>query len=51
MMAYPTRTIGKDNTSVSAIGFGAMGISAYYGDTESDEERLKVGIYHWAYTV
>jgi len=41
-MAYPTRKIGKDNTLVSAIGFGAMGISAFYGDTEPDEERLKV---------
>ncbi|KAG8221407.1 NADP-dependent oxidoreductase domain-containing protein [Butyriboletus roseoflavus] len=47
-MAYPTRTIG--NTPVSAIGFGAMGISAYYGDVESDEERLKVSIDHSPYT-
>ncbi|KAI9455551.1 NADP-dependent oxidoreductase domain-containing protein [Boletus coccyginus] len=30
-MAYPTRQIGRDNTRVSAIGFGAM-----------DEERFKV---------
>ncbi|KAH0828816.1 NADP-dependent oxidoreductase domain-containing protein [Lanmaoa asiatica] len=41
-MAYPTRKIGKDNTPVSAIGFGAMGISAFYGDVEPDEERLKI---------
>ncbi|KAN0073779.1 NADP-dependent oxidoreductase domain containing protein [Tylopilus felleus] len=41
-MAYPTRKIGKDNTPVSPIGFGAMGISAYYGETEPDEERFKV---------
>lgn len=47
-MAYPTRKIGKGDTSVSAIGFGAMGISAYYGDTEPDEERLKVGVDHWS---
>lgn len=47
-MAYPTRLIGKDNTPVSAIGFGAMGISAFYGpgDIGPDEERLKVGIAH-----
>ncbi|KAI0764117.1 Aldo/keto reductase [Irpex lacteus] len=35
----PTRKIGTD--SVTAIGWGAMGLSAYYGSTASDEERLK----------
>lgn len=40
MPSYPTRKIGNDQ--VSAIGYGAMGISAFYGPTESDEERLKV---------
>ncbi|KAL0957972.1 hypothetical protein HGRIS_000149 [Hohenbuehelia grisea] len=40
MTSFPTRKIGNDN--VSAIGFGAMGISAFYGAVESDEERLKV---------
>ncbi|KIL64879.1 hypothetical protein M378DRAFT_162740 [Amanita muscaria Koide BX008] len=35
-----TRKIG--GTPVSALGFGAMGISAFYGATESDEERFKV---------
>lgn len=35
-----TRKIGSDD--VSAIGFGAMGISAFYGQTEPDEERFKV---------
>ncbi len=39
----PTRKIGTD--SVTAIGWGAMGLSAYYGSTASDEERLKVGLY------
>ncbi|KAG9309676.1 NADP-dependent oxidoreductase domain-containing protein [Chiua virens] len=39
-MSYPTRKIG--NTPVSAIGFGAMGISAFYGTTDPDEERFKV---------
>ncbi|KIK44201.1 hypothetical protein CY34DRAFT_80336 [Suillus luteus UH-Slu-Lm8-n1] len=37
---YPTRKIGTDD--VSAIGFGAMGIGAYYGQTGPDEERFKV---------
>jgi len=40
MVEYPTRKIGSDN--VSAIGFGAMGISAFYGQPEPDEERFKV---------
>lgn len=39
-MSFPTRKIGND--SVSAIGFGAMGISTFYGKTESNEERFKV---------
>ncbi|EIM91148.1 Aldo/keto reductase [Stereum hirsutum FP-91666 SS1] len=39
MTSYPTRKIGSDQ--VSAIGYGAMGISAFYGETESDEERIK----------
>ena len=42
-----TRKIGAD--SVSAIGYGAMGIAAHYGPTGSDEERLKVRIYQIAY--
>ncbi|KAG1832827.1 Aldo keto reductase [Suillus variegatus] len=36
----PTRKIGTDD--VSTIGFGAMGIAAFYGQTDSDEERFKV---------
>ncbi|EIW78482.1 Aldo keto reductase [Coniophora puteana RWD-64-598 SS2] len=39
-MSFPTRKIGTDD--VSAIGFGAMGISIGYGSIESDEERFKV---------
>ena len=37
----PTRQLGKDGPHVTALGFGAMGLSAFYGKTESDEERLK----------
>ncbi|EKM51940.1 uncharacterized protein PHACADRAFT_101731 [Phanerochaete carnosa HHB-10118-sp] len=36
----PTRTIG--DTQVTAVGFGAMGLSASYGKPLPDEERLKL---------
>ena len=39
-MSLPTRKIG--NTDVTAIGYGAMGIAAFYGQVQSDEERVKV---------
>ncbi|KAF8970341.1 NADP-dependent oxidoreductase domain-containing protein [Flammula alnicola] len=39
-MSLPTRKIGNDN--VTAIGFGLMGLSAFYGAIENDEERFKV---------
>ncbi|KAJ7128694.1 Aldo/keto reductase [Mycena epipterygia] len=35
-----TRKLG--DSTFSAIGFGAMGISAFYGQVDSDEERFKV---------
>ncbi|KAJ7186833.1 NADP-dependent oxidoreductase domain-containing protein [Mycena filopes] len=51
-MPLPARKIGQ--ASVSEIGFGAMGISSFYGATEPDEERFKVldaahagGCTHW----
>ncbi|KAJ7097433.1 NADP-dependent oxidoreductase domain-containing protein [Mycena epipterygia] len=51
-MAIPTRKIG--DALVPEIGFGAMGISAFYGAVESDEDRFKVldaaragGCTHW----
>jgi len=39
-MSLPTRKIGQDD--VTAIGFGLMGLSAFYGPIESDEDRFKV---------
>ncbi|KAJ7925172.1 NADP-dependent oxidoreductase domain-containing protein [Mycena leptocephala] len=39
-MSIPTRKVGQ--ALVSEIGFGAMGISSFYGAVESDEERFKV---------
>lgn len=40
MSPLSTRKIGTDD--VTAIGYGAMGIAAYYGPTRPDEERLEV---------
>ena len=40
--SLPTRKLGSDN--VTAIGYGAMGIAAFYGTVNPDEERLKVMI-------
>ncbi|KAF9566061.1 Aldo/keto reductase [Agrocybe pediades] len=40
MPQLPTRKIGNDD--VTAIGFGLMGLSVFYGAVEGDEERMKV---------
>ncbi|KAJ7778912.1 NADP-dependent oxidoreductase domain-containing protein [Mycena metata] len=40
MTVPPKRTIG--DSTFSAIGFGAMGLSSFYGQVDSDEERFKV---------
>jgi aryl-alcohol dehydrogenase-like predicted oxidoreductase len=39
--ALPTRQLGKDGPHVTALGIGLMGLSAFYGTTDPDEERLK----------
>jgi aryl-alcohol dehydrogenase-like predicted oxidoreductase len=38
----PTRKLGKNGPEVIALGFGLMGLSAFYGAPESDEARFKV---------
>lgn len=38
----PTRQLGKNGPQVTALGFGAMGLSAFYGAPESDENRFKL---------
>ena len=42
MAKVPTRQLDKNGPKVSAIGFGAMGLSAFYGTPGSDEERFKI---------
>lgn len=37
----PTRQLGKDGPQVTALGYGAMGLSAFYGTPAADEERFK----------
>ncbi|KAL4902681.1 hypothetical protein BDW74DRAFT_158313 [Aspergillus multicolor] len=41
-MPLPTRPLGKDGPQVPRLGFGTMGLSAFYGPTKPDEERLAV---------
>jgi aryl-alcohol dehydrogenase-like predicted oxidoreductase len=40
--SLPTRRLGKGGPQVTAFGIGLMGRSAFYGATESDEERMKL---------
>ncbi|KAI0711525.1 Aldo/keto reductase [Earliella scabrosa] len=52
MSDIPTRTIG--DSTFPALGYGAMGIAAFYGPALPDEERFKIldavyegGMRHW----
>jgi len=38
----PTRKLGKNGPLVPALGFGLMGLSAFYGTPEPDSERFTV---------
>ncbi|GAB7361551.1 hypothetical protein MBLNU230_g1604t1 [Neophaeotheca triangularis] len=40
--SLPTRKLGKNGPEVTAIGYGTMGLSAFYGAKKPDEERFKV---------
>ena len=42
MAQVPLRSLGKDGPKVSALGFGAMGLSTSYGKVDNDEERFRV---------
>jgi len=37
---YPTRRLGKDGPEVTALGYGLMGLSAFYGKPLPDEQRF-----------
>ena len=41
-MSLPTRQLGLNGPHVTAMGFGAMGLSVGYGMVGSDEERLEL---------
>ncbi|KAL1849040.1 hypothetical protein Plec18170_007699 [Paecilomyces lecythidis] len=38
----PTRQLGKDGPHVTALGYGCMGLSMFYGIPKPDEERLQL---------
>lgn len=39
-MSLPKAPLGRDGPQVNRLGFGAMGLSAFYGATKPDSERL-----------
>ncbi|RPB17460.1 Aldo/keto reductase [Morchella conica CCBAS932] len=41
MTLLPTRPLGRNGPQVTALGLGLMGLSAFYGKVDSDEERFK----------
>ncbi len=36
----PTRQLGKDGPQVTALGFGLMGLSIFYGKKLPDDQRF-----------
>ena len=38
----PTRKLGKNGPQVTALGYGCMGLSAFYGTPKPDEERFSI---------
>jgi aryl-alcohol dehydrogenase-like predicted oxidoreductase len=41
-MSIPTAALGKNGPQVSRLGFGLMGLSAFYGVPKPDAERLAI---------
>ncbi|KAI8918889.1 auxin-induced protein PCNT115 [Entophlyctis helioformis] len=46
--AVPQRRLGKNGPLVSALGFGAMGMSEFYGAVDADSETQSLAILHAA---
>lgn len=42
MSSLPTRQLGKNGPQVTALGFGTMGLSAFYGTPMADKERMAI---------
>lgn len=40
--SVPTKKLGKNGPNVTSLGFGTMGLSAFYGKPKPDEERYAV---------
>lgn len=38
--SLPTARLGKNGPEVNRIGYGAMGLSAFYGEKKPDEQRM-----------
>ena len=47
-MMLPTRTLGSQGLTVSAIGLGLMGMSHAYGAPEERDERESIATIHRA---
>lgn len=42
MTTLPTRPLGRNGPQVARLGFGTMGLSAFYGPPKPDSERLAI---------
>jgi aryl-alcohol dehydrogenase-like predicted oxidoreductase len=47
-MTLPTRTLGTQGLTVSALGLGCMGMSQFYGTPEERDERESIATIHRA---
>jgi aryl-alcohol dehydrogenase-like predicted oxidoreductase len=48
MTSFPTRALGIHGLRVSAVGLGCMGMSGYYGDATTRDERESITVIHRA---
>ena len=38
----PAKQLGKNGPSITQLGYGTMGLSAFYGAAKPDEQRFKL---------